>query len=320
MTIFEGIWVPLVTPFRQGKLDLYSAQQLAAGLSGAGIHGLVVCGTTGEAATLNENEQDKMLCAVMEAAQSRCPVAMGVSGSDTRAVTEKVIRLNALRPQGFLISAPSYVKPSQEGIRLHFEAIAAVAESPVMLYNVPSRTGVNIDVSTAIALQRCANVVAIKECGGNLTQTTALINRTGLRILCGDDAMLFSTLCLGGHGAVSAAAHIRPDLFVHLNDLIRDGKIAPARSLFKQILPLIQVLFSEPNPAPLKAALTMQGLLQNELRLPMTLMSASGMIKLARTLEKTMAIPAVEKNGRPEAEAHTTDESRRLGFGLGLVR
>jgi len=312
MTTFEGIWVPLVTPFRQGKLDLYSAQQLALRLSGAGIHGLVVCGTTGEAAVLNEHEQDKMLCAVMEAVQDRCPVVMGISGSDTRAVTEKVTRLNALRPDGFLISAPSYVRPSQEGIRLHFEAIAAAAESPVILYNIPSRTGVNIDVSTVIALQRCTNIVAIKECGGNLAQTTELINRTGLQILCGDDAMLFSTLCLGAHGAISAAAHIRPDLFVHLHDLVGDGQIVAARTLFNQMLPLIQVLFSEPNPAPLKAALAMQGLLQDELRLPMTPMSATGLVKLGKALEKMMAIPATEKIGKPEL--HKASESRRLGL------
>jgi 4-hydroxy-tetrahydrodipicolinate synthase len=314
MPTFEGIWIPLVTPFRQGKLDLYSAQQLALRLSGAGIHGLVVCGTTGEAATLNEHEQDKMLCAVMEAVQNRCPVMMGISGSDTRAVAEKITRLNGHRPAGFLVSAPAYVRPSQEGIRLHFEAVADAAESPVILYNVPSRTGVNIDVDTVIALERCSNIVAIKECGGNLAQTMALLNRTDLRILCGDDAMLFNTLCLGGHGAISAAAHIRPDLFVHLFELVRAGQINRARILFNQLLPMIQWLFSEPNPAPVKAALAMQGQLQEELRLPMTPMSATGRIKLANALKKLMAIPVAGKNETP---AFAIARKSQL---LGLVR
>jgi 4-hydroxy-tetrahydrodipicolinate synthase len=312
MSTFEGIWVPLVTPFRQGKLDLYGAQQLALGLSAAGVHGLVVCGTTGEAATLNEHEQERMLCGVMEAVQNRCPVAMGVSGSDTRAVAEKIVRLNALRPAAFLVSAPSYVRPSQEGIRLHFEALAAAAESPIILYNIPARTGVNIDIGTVLALEHHANIVALKECGGNLTQTMELINCTGLNLLCGDDAMLFNTLCLGGHGAISAAAHIRPDLFVHLFELVRAGQSDPARILFKQLLPLIQLLFSEPNPGPLKAALAMQGQILDELRLPMTPMSASGRIKLAKALEKLKTIPLAgrtAKSGRA-----TTGEPRMLGL------
>lgn len=312
MPIFEGIWVPLVTPFRRGKLDLYSTQQLALTLSGAGIHGLVVCGTTGEAATLNEYEQSKMLCAVLEAVQNRCPVAMGIGGSDTRAVAEKVARLNGHQPAGFLVSAPSYVRPSQEGIRRHFETIAEAAESPIILYNIPSRTGVNIDVDTVMALKQCPNIVAVKECGGNLAQMTELINRTELNVLCGDDAMLFNALCLGGHGAISAAAHIRPDLFVRLFDLARAGWFSQARILFNQLLPLIQQLFSEPNPAPVKAALSMQGYLQEELRLPMTLMSKQGKAKLNSVLEELMSVPAIGRIGKSKFSA--SNKSNLLGL------
>ncbi|AMP14033.1 4-hydroxy-tetrahydrodipicolinate synthase [Collimonas pratensis] len=312
MTTFEGIWVPLVTPFRQGKLDLYSAQQLALSLSGAGVHGLVVCGTTGEAATLNEHEQDKLLCGVLEAVQNRCPVLMGVSGSDTRVVAEKISHLNTLQPAGFLVSAPSYVRPSQEGIRLHFEAVAAAAHCPVVLYNIPSRTGVNIEPATVIALERQANIVAIKECGGSLAQTTELIHHSSLKILCGDDAALFNTLCLGAHGAISAAAHIRPDLFVRLFELVRAGQIERARTLFKQLLPVIQLLFSEPNPAPVKAALALQGHIQDELRLPMTPMSAVGRVKLARALDALMALPFAMKIEKPEYAIG--GRSRQLGL------
>lgn len=312
MTTFEGIWVPLVTPFRQGKLDLYSAQQLALNLSGAGIHGLVVCGTTGEAATLNEHEQDKLLCSVMEAVQDRCPVLMGVAGSDTRAVADKISHLNSLQPAGFLVSAPSYVRPSQEGIRLHFEAVAAAAHSPVVLYNIPARTGVNIEPATVIALARQPNIVAIKECGGSLAQTTELIHHSDLKILCGDDAMLFSTLCLGAHGAISAAAHIRPDLFVRLFELVRAGQIERARALFKQLLPVIQLLFSEPNPGPVKAALALQGHILDELRLPMTPMSAVGRVKLARALDELMALPFAQKIEKPGFAVG--GRSRQLGL------
>ncbi|WP_211441986.1 4-hydroxy-tetrahydrodipicolinate synthase [Collimonas humicola] len=312
MATFEGIWVPLVTPFRQGKLDLHGAQQLALSLSGAGIHGLVVCGTTGEAATLNEHEQDKLLCGVLEAVQNRCPVLMGVSGSDTRAVAEKISHLNTLQPAGFLVSAPSYVRPSQEGIRLHFEAVAAAAHGPVVLYNIPARTGVNIEPATVIALERHANIVAIKECGGSLAQTTELIHHSGLKILCGDDAQLFNTLCLGAHGAISAAAHIRPDLFVRLFELVRAGQIERARALFKQLLPAIHLLFSEPNPAPVKAALALQGHIQDELRLPMTPMSAVGRVKLARALDELMALPFAMKIEKPGFSIG--GRSRQLGL------
>ncbi|MES2106135.1 MAG: 4-hydroxy-tetrahydrodipicolinate synthase [Pseudomonadota bacterium] len=286
MTLFEGIWIPLVTPFRNGEPDLDRAQQLALTMMDAGVHGLVVCGTTGEAATLSEQEQERVLSAVLEAAQGSCPVLMGISGSDTQALAEKVARLDSHKSAGFLVSAPSYVRPSQEGIRLHMQAIAQATADPIVLYNIPSRTGVNIDVGTVIALEQHANVVAIKECGGNLAQMAELINHTRLKVLCGDDALLFHSLCLGGHGAISAAAHIRPDLFVQLFELVRNGELASARTLFNHLLPLIQLLFSESNPAPVKAALAMQGRLQEELRLPMTPMSKTRRASLAHALEK----------------------------------
>ena len=296
MSIFEGIWIPLVTPFRNGQIDLNKAQQLALSMLDAGVHGLVVCGTTGEAATLTEDEQSRLLAAILEVVQNTCPVLMGISGSDTRALAERVSRLDKECPAGFLVSAPSYVRPSQEGIRLHFDMIAQATDSAIVLYNIPSRTGVNIDLNTVIALERHANVIAIKECGGNLTQMAELINRSGLQVLCGDDAMLFHTLCLGGHGAISAAAHIRPDLFVQLFELTRTGDIASARALFNQLLPIIQLLFSEPNPAPVKAALAMLGQIQEELRVPMTPMSKPGRGKLSDALVTLMALPKVQKS------------------------
>ncbi|MFZ6645712.1 4-hydroxy-tetrahydrodipicolinate synthase [Undibacterium sp. TJN25] len=314
MTIFEGIWIPLVTPFRNGKPDLDRAQQLALTMLDAGVHGLVACGTTGEAATLSEKEQSQVLAAVLEAVQSSCPVLMGISGSDTQALVDKVARLDSQRSAGFLVSAPSYVRPSQDGIRLHFEAIAAATDDPIVLYNIPSRTGVNIDIGTVIALQHCDNIVAIKECGGNLAKMAELVRHTGLKVLCGDDALLFHALCLGGHGAISAAAHVRPDLFVQLHTLAKNGHTAQARELFNQLLPLIQLLFSEPNPGPVKAALAMQGLIQEELRLPMTTMSKTGRAQLASALDKLMAIPVAGKSMDTEKST-----AKRSGL-LNLVR
>jgi 4-hydroxy-tetrahydrodipicolinate synthase len=314
MSIFEGIWIPLVTPFKNGQVDLNTAQQLALSMLDAGVHGLVVCGTTGEAATLSEGEQSRLLAAILEVVQSTCPVLMGISGSDTRMLADKVSRLDRECPAGFLVSAPSYVRPSQEGIRLHFDAIANATDNAIVLYNIPSRTGVNIELNTVIALERHPNIIAIKECGGNLTQMAELINRSGLQVFCGDDAMLFHTLCLGGHGAISAAAHIRPDLFVQLFELTRAGDIASARALFNQLLPIIQLLFSEPNPAPVKAALAMLGQVQEELRVPMTPMSKPGRGKLSDALVTLMTLPKVQKT-----EAIVVPKKRKFSL-LNLVQ
>src|ERR1035437_567679 len=131
MSPFQGIWIPVVTPFRNGFVDLDAAQRLAVDLVDSGVHGLVVCGTTGEAATLDENEQAAMLCAVQEAVGSRCPVVMGIAGSDTRAVVDKVARYNQYETAGYLISPPAYVRPSQQGILLHFQAISAATDRPI---------------------------------------------------------------------------------------------------------------------------------------------------------------------------------------------
>lgn len=295
MSIFEGIWVPLVTPFHLGEIDFDQAQQLAIMYRNAGVHGLVVGGTTGEAATLSAKEQEQLLMAVLEAVGDTCPVLMGMSGSDTRHLAEKVKRYEQANLKGFLVSAPSYVKPSQEGIFQHFSAIAQATERAMVVYNIPSRTGVNIDLNTVLRMEKHANVVAIKECGGSLNHMADLINLSDLQVLCGDDALLFHSLCLGGHGAISAAAHIRPDLFVHLYDLCRKGEIVAARALFHQLLPMIQMLFSEPNPAPVKAALALSGLIREELRLPMTTMSRQGKATLSEILLTLMSIPDPRK-------------------------
>ncbi len=291
MSSFEGIWVPVVTPFRNGAVDLDAAQRLAVDLVDSGVHGLVVCGTTGEAATLDEDEQAAMLCAVHEAVGSRCPVVMGIGGSDTRAVVEKVARYNQYESAGLLISAPAYVRPSQQGILLHFQAISAVTDRPIILYNIPARTGVNIEQATFVALSADPNFVAIKQCGGDISLMSDLVNHTSLQVLCGDDALILATLCLGGHGAISAAAHIRPDLYVHVFDLVRAGQIEQARAVFNALLPLIRILFAEPNPGPVKAALALQGRIREELRLPMTPISQIGKEKLAGILEQVMALP-----------------------------
>ena len=282
----EGIWIPIVTPFFNGRVDLDAAQHLATDLINDGVHGLIVCGTTGEAAALDDREQAALLCAVMEAVGPRCPVMMGFSGSNTHAVAEKIAKCNQYAPAAYLISPPSYVRPSQEGILQHFKAIAKKTELPIVLYNIPSRTGVNMLPSTVATLAADPHFVAIKESSGDREQLSELIEGRTLNVLSGDDALLLRTLDIGGHGAISAAAHLRPDLYVRIYELMQIGMTGRASTIFSALLPMIHLLFSEPNPAPLKAALAMQGRMSEEMRLPMVPMSAEGKKKLAHALEQ----------------------------------
>lgn len=291
MTMFEGIWVPMVTPFVDGKIDLDAAQRLAQHLQWSGVDGLVVSATTGEAATLNGSEQHRLLAAVLEAVGSQCPVVFGVSGNNTAELASSVKLLEPYGIEGILMSAPYYVRPSQDGIRHHFETVAAHTPHPILIYNIPYRTGVNIEPETVRALSRNRQFVAIKESGaGNLDQLTRLINDTPLKVLSGEDSLIFITCCLGGHGAISAAAHIRPDLYGQMVQAIRVGDLARARQIDNGLRPLIRQLFSEPNPAPLKAALAIQGLIHEEVRLPMTTASSACRDKLESILSEVMAM------------------------------
>jgi 4-hydroxy-tetrahydrodipicolinate synthase len=292
---FRGIWVPLVTPMERGAIDLVRLQTLADGLIAQGAHGLVVCGTTGEAPQLNLGEQAAALSAVLETAHRRCPVLLGVGGSDTFAAASKVTEIDHAFDDtglaGYLVSTPAYVRPSQEGLLRHFETIADATDRPIVLYNVPARTGVDLSLATARTLAQRPQFAAIKEAGGSLQRMEELARHTSLSLLCGDDALLFAALCGGGAGAISASAHIRVDLYVQLYDLVRHGRLAEAMTLFDHLLPVIRLLFSEPNPAPLKAALSMQGLLRDELRLPMTPASDACRVQLAAAVAALDALP-----------------------------
>ena len=295
-TSFRGIWVPLATPMDHGEIDLARLQTLADRLIADGAHGLVVCGTTGEAPQLDLAEQSAVLSAVLETAHRRCPVLMGVGGSDTYAAAAKVREFDDTELAGYLVATPAYVRPSQEGLLRHFETIADATDRPIVLYNVPARTGVNLELATARTLAQHPQFAAIKEAGGSLQRMEDLVRHTPLAMLCGDDALLFAALCAGSHGAISAAAHIRVDLFVQVYDLVHAGHLAEAMTLFDHLLPVIHLLFSEPNPAPLKAALAMQGLLRDELRLPMTPASSTCRTRLAAALAALDAIPAYHRH------------------------
>ncbi len=291
---FGGIWIPLVTPMTAdgAQIDLPAAQRLADFYISAGVAGLVVCGTTGEAATLSENEQDRLLAAILEVAQRRCGVMMGAAGNDTEALARRIRQFDADDLAALLIAPPPYVKPSQDGILAHYTRLAAATRHAIVLYNIPSRTGVNLEVATVTKLAASGRFPALKESAGNIPHLINLIESGTLDVLAGDDSLLLVTLLMGGTGAISASAHIRPDLFVALHRCVRDRRYAEAQLLARQLQPLTALLFTEPNPAPVKTMLALQGRISDRMRLPMVPVSTETRAALAAELARIEAIPA----------------------------
>ncbi|MGH8779910.1 4-hydroxy-tetrahydrodipicolinate synthase [Paraburkholderia sp.] len=269
MSIFSGIWIPIVTPFADGAVDHEALRQLVGVVADAGVSGLVALGTTGEPAALDAREQDAVLATVLDAAGS-LPVLAGVSGNREASVRERIRHLNELPVAGVLVSAPYYIRPAQRGLIDYFTGLADLSTKPVVLYDIPSRTGVRLETDTLLTLAAHPRIEAIKDCAGSLETRLALILDGRLKVLAGDDIDIFPTLCLGGSGAISASAHLRPERFVALYRAVVAGRLDEARTIYHGLVPLIQALTAEPNPGPVKAALAAQGLLRDELRAPMT--------------------------------------------------
>lgn len=268
MSTFSGVWVALVTPFRDGQVDFPVLRALAVHLVDAGAAGLVVCGTSGEAAALEEGEQRAVLDAVLEAVPA-CRVVMGLSGNNQAAVLARLRRIQSRPLAGVLVPAPYYIRPSQQGLLTFFEAVADASHLPIILYDIPYRSAVSLELDTLRQLARHPRIVAIKDCGGDPRKTQSLIQDGVLDVLTGEDEQLFTTLCLGGSGAISAAAHLRTADFVAVARLLQQGDLLAGRAVFRELLPLIRLAFAEPNPAPVKSLLAMQGLIVDELREPM---------------------------------------------------
>ncbi|MCX4158575.1 MULTISPECIES: 4-hydroxy-tetrahydrodipicolinate synthase [Paraburkholderia] len=281
MSIFSDIWVPLITPFADGEVDHAALRALVRRYADAGIAGLVALGTTGEPAALDDAEQDAVLATILDEARAAAhsthgadaralPVLVGVSGNHTASMKERIEQLNALPIAGVLMAAPYYIRPSQAGIVGHFMALADASDKPVVLYDIPYRTGVRLELDTLLTLAAHPRIEAVKDCAGSLDTTLALIRDGRLQVLTGEDINIFNTLCLGGSGAIAASAHLRPERFVALYRALSAGRLDEGRRIFHELAPLIQALFAEPNPAPVKALLAAQGLIRDELRMPMT--------------------------------------------------
>jgi len=305
MSDFSGIWIPLITPFADGAVDHAALRALVRRYADAGVAGLVALGTTGEPATLDAAEQDAVLATILDAAQAASnttststtraavapppralPVVVGVSGNNTASMRARIEQLNLLPLAGLLIAAPYYIRPAQQGIVAHFNALADASAHPVVLYDIPQRTGARLELDTLLTLAAHPRIHAIKDCAGSLDTTLALIRDGRLQVLAGNDLEMFNTMCAGGSGAIAASAHSHPERFVALYRALADGRLAEGRRIFHALLPQIQIAFAEPNPAPVKALLAVEGWISNELRMPMTRASAALTEQLAAMAER----------------------------------
>jgi 4-hydroxy-tetrahydrodipicolinate synthase len=228
----------------------------------------VVCGTTGEAAALSHEEQLEVLDAVLQWVPAQ-QVIMGLAGNNQRELLAFLADIQRRPVAAVLVPAPYYIRPSQAGLEAFFGTIADAASVPLVLYDIPYRSGVRIERETLRRIVRHPNIVAIKDCAGDVETTLALIADGEVSVLTGEDLQVFTNLCLGGAGAISASSHVRADLFVRMYREMEEGDVNAARRTFYRLLPWIQAAFAEPNPAAVKGALALQGLIANELREPM---------------------------------------------------
>jgi 4-hydroxy-tetrahydrodipicolinate synthase len=284
----SGCGTALVTPFRvDGSVDEPALLRLVDWQIESGVNFLIPCGTTGEAATLSEAETLRVIEVTVNTAAGRVPVFAGCTHNSTRQAVERAQRLAQVPGlTGILTANPFYNRPGQEGQYQHFRAIAEGVELPVLLYNIPSRTGVNLEPATALRLAEVPNIVGIKESSGNIAQITELITRAprGFAVLAGDDGMALPVIALGGAGLVSVASNAIPAQMAQLVGMAISGRWPSARKINGEYFRLMQAHFSEPSPAPIKAVLAMMGRIEEHLRLPMVPVSATTRQKLEALL------------------------------------
>jgi 4-hydroxy-tetrahydrodipicolinate synthase len=268
----RGVLTALVTPFRaKGELDLEAFDRLVERQLGEGVHGLVPCGTTGETPTLEREEWETVIRRSVEIAGGRVPVVAGTGTNSTKASIERSRRAKELGADAALVVTPYYNKPNPEGLRGHYHAIADEGGLPLVLYNVPSRTGLNALPELVLNIAEHPGVVAVKEASGNLGQAMAIVRgrREGFSLLSGEDDMTCAMTLLGGEGVISVTSNVDPAGFVRLVEACLEGRVEDARREQYRLLPLMGALFAETNPVPAKAAVARLGLAENVLRPPL---------------------------------------------------
>ena len=288
-TKFTGTGVAIVTPFlTNGDIDYKSLNTLLNSIIGNGVDFIVALGTTSEAVTLTSDEKKEVMKYVIKVVNNRVPIVMGIGGNNTRAVVDEIQDTDFKGVSGILSVAPYYNKPNQRGLYEHFKAIAEASTVPIILYNVPGRTSSNISAETALKLaHEFDNIVAIKEASGDLDQIMEIIENKpeNFLVLSGDDALTFSMIMLGADGVISVVANAFPEGFSKLVNYARDSKVQEARELHYSLLEIINLLFTDGNPAGVKAALEILGIIGNNLRLPMVPVTHDLYLKLVQAIE-----------------------------------
>jgi len=286
---FAGVFTALVTPFKDGKIDKAAFDALVERQLAAGIIGLVPVGTTGEAATLTDDEADYLIARTKTLAGGRAMVMAGAGGNDTARTVEKVRRAEKSGADAVLVVTPYYNKPTQAGLIAHYTAVAEATALPVMLYSVPGRCCVEIAPETCAALvERCANIVAIKEAGGSAARVTQLRAACGDRLIIhsGDDGLTLPFLSVGAVGVTSVVANVAPERMVAMVSAWHDGDVAGALAMHEQLAELTDAMFIESDPGPVKAALALAGLAGPDLRLPLVPVADENRARLAATMQR----------------------------------
>ena len=272
--IFSGTGVALVTPFRRGQetIDFTKLEALIEHIVTSGVDYIVALGTTSEAATMTESERSAVQEFIVETVSSRIPIMLGLGGNNTLSLTDTLNRTNFDGISGLLSVTPYYNKPNQRGLLAHYRAVAEASPVPVVMYNVPGRTGINLTAETTLTLaNECPNIIGIKEASGNMQQVMEILRGRpqGFRVISGDDALTYPMLALGADGVISVMANALPKEMADMVRLTMKGDLKKALPLHYRMLPLMNAIFDEGNPTGIKALLEAQGMITNALRLPL---------------------------------------------------
>jgi 4-hydroxy-tetrahydrodipicolinate synthase len=286
---FTGVGTALVTPFtKNGDLDEAAVRRLGRRQVDGGVHFLVPCGTTGENPTLTHDERLRIVEILVDEMKGQMPLLAGAGGYNTKEVIHLAGEMEKRGVSGFLSVTPYYSKPTQEGLYQHYRAIADSTPLPIIVYNVPGRTGVNVEVATLARLAELPNIIGVKEASGNMTQMCEVARAVppDFLVLSGDDALTLPLMAVGGHGIISVASNEIPREMAQMVEAAERNDFAAARKIHARILPLMQINFVEANPVPVKAAMAAMGLLEEVYRLPMVSPKAESKDKILRVLKE----------------------------------
>ena len=285
--MFKGAFVALITPHRaDGSVDEAKVRELIEFHIKNGTNGIVPCGTTGEAATLTHPEQERMIGVVVEAVNGRVPVIAGAGSNSTREARSLVSAAKKAGADGALLITPYYNKPTQEGLYRHYEAVASKVDIPIVVYNVPGRTGISIEPETVARVAKMDNIVAIKEASGSLEQVTRILSLCDITVISGDDGLTFPMMALGAKGVISVVGNIAPKEMSILVESCLKGDYESARKMHFKLFPLFKNMFIETNPIPVKTALGYMKLLEPHWRLPLCPMQKENEHKLKAVLKE----------------------------------